>query len=378
LELLCNAALAHVKRELLFATTTGLEAQKGVPMDGTLARVPSRVKRWIQKRLKGTRDAGEYKRCLIIVNLLNRRSVSRTAEIVGVARSTVYRVVERFRAFGEAGLLDQREENGEMKLDERFLSTLDDLVRSSPQDHGWTRPTWTREMLVTTMKKKTGISVHVGTLSRALKQIRARRGRPRPAVKCPWSKTAKNKRIRRLRALVDNLPAKEVVVYADEVDIHLNPKIGLDWMGYGQQKVVITPGQNEKRYLAGAMNPKTGCVTWVEGDRKDSYLFIAMLYELRRTYQRAKVIHVILDNFRIHSSAITQTALKAMGGKVVLHFLPPYCPDENRIERLWLDLHSSVTRNHQCPDMPTLMRQVRTFLAKRSSSTMDRELRKAA
>jgi hypothetical protein len=31
-----------------------------------------------------------------------------------------------------------------------------------------------------------------------------------------------------------NLPADEVALYEDEVDIHLNPKIGPDWMVAGQ------------------------------------------------------------------------------------------------------------------------------------------------
>ena|GEM_PF-6075022 len=26
-----------------------------------------------------------------------------------------------------------------------------------------------------------------------------------------------------------------------------------------------------------------------------------------------------------------------------LHFLPPYCPDYNRIERLWKDLHDTMS-----------------------------------
>ena len=46
--------------------------------------------------------------------------------------------------------------------------------------------------------------------------------------------------------------------YVDEVDIHWNPKIGNDWMLKGQQKHVLTPGENEKRYLAGALEHKTG------------------------------------------------------------------------------------------------------------------------
>lgn len=33
--------------------------------------------------------------------------------------------------------------------------------------------------------------------------------------------------------------------YEDEVDIHLNPKIGADWQVRSQQKRVVTPGQNE-------------------------------------------------------------------------------------------------------------------------------------
>jgi len=33
---------------------------------------------------------------------------------------------------------------------------------------------------------------------------------------------------------------------------------------------VLTPGKNEKRYLAGAFDVRTGIVTWVEGDRKTS------------------------------------------------------------------------------------------------------------
>jgi hypothetical protein len=45
--------------------------------------------------------------------------------------------------------------------------------------------------------------------------------------------------------------------------LHLNPKIGLDWMARGQQKEVVTPGQNQKRYLAGALDgnswPISGC-----------------------------------------------------------------------------------------------------------------------
>ncbi|MEZ6100234.1 MAG: hypothetical protein R3E01_14795 [Pirellulaceae bacterium] len=65
--------------------------------------------------------------------------------------------------------------------------------------------------------------------------------RPKPIVESTWSKQARNKRLRELRELVEDLPDDEVVVYEDEVDVHLNPKIGLDWMVKGQQKKCLLP-----------------------------------------------------------------------------------------------------------------------------------------
>lgn len=40
--------------------------------------------------------------------------------------------------------------------------------------------------------------------------------------------------------MVATLGPGEVAVYLDEVDIHLNPKIGADWMNRGKQKQVMT------------------------------------------------------------------------------------------------------------------------------------------
>ena len=78
------------------------------------------------------------------------------------------------------------------------------------------------------------------------------------ALSCPWAKAAKTRRLNAIRQLVATLPRRHVAVYEDEVDIHLNPKIGLDWMVRGQQKEVETPGQNGKRYLAGTLDTRTG------------------------------------------------------------------------------------------------------------------------
>jgi transposase len=331
-------------------------------MSAIVPKIGFFVKRRLVKALRQCRSAGLRVRFLIVLNLSHGRTARETATVLGVHNTTVYRVAKRYRELGVWGLLDGREDNGTTKLDERVLDALYRLVRSSPEKHGWTRPTWTRELLVQTLQRQTGVSIHVATMSRALALIEARRGRPRPTVHCPWSPIAKGRRLAEIRRVLDTLPRNHAAFYEDEVDIHLNPKIGLDWMVKGQQKEVVTPGKNVKRYLAGAWDVRSGMLAWVEGERKTSALFITLLHRLRKTNPQAAVIHVILDNYRIHDSKITQAALAGYGERIRLHFLPPYCPNENRIERYWEDLHANVTRNHTCQTMERLMVKVREYL----------------
>lgn len=335
-------------------------------MDGIVPKLTRSIKRRL-RRLRSSKDDNLRTRCLIILNLSSGRSPTDTARALDVSRSTVYRVAKRFRTEGMDGLIDHRETNGNLVLTADFLSTLWEVVESCPLDHGWDRPTWTRELLVETMFTITGIRIALSTMSDALRQIGARRGRPKPIVHTTWSQRAKNKRLREIRELLASLPNDEVAVYQDEVDIHLNPKIGTDWMVRGQQKEVLTPGQNEKRYLAGAINAKTGEITWVEGDRKTTLLFIRNLWALHERYPDAKKIHVILDNYSIHSTAEVETSLATkLGKRFRLHFLPPYCPDHNRIERVWQDLHANVTRNHRCSNMAELLSNVKKYLRQRN------------
>ena len=334
-------------------------------MTRMVVRLTQSVKRQLRRMRRKTRDKGLAMRCQIVLLSAQGRTRAAVAEAVGCGVSWVYQMLARFREAGVAGLVDRREDNGELKLDERYLGLLHDLVDGSPQDHGYPRPTWTQELLVKVMQQKTGVKVHTGTMSRALKKIGARLGRPRPTVGCPWSKRAKKARLRALQRLIDTLGPNDAAVYLDEVDIHLNPKIGPDWMNRGTQKTVLTPGKNVKRYLCGALDAVSGKLTWAAGERKNSQLFIGTLKTLARVYAGRR-LHVILDNFRIHDSKASQEAVASLEGRIVPHFLPPYCPDGNRIEREWLDLHAQVTRNHHCRDIDELMQEIRAWLARRN------------
>ena len=319
-------------------------------------------------------DVGWRMRCKVIRNLVRGEAVATMARILGSGRSQVYRVAHRFVADGLQGLIDRREDNGELKVTEDFECHVLLAVAESPEQFGYQRPTWTQELLVLVLSERTGVRISTSSMCRLLARLDVRHGRPKPTVDCPWPKARKTRRLNVIARLSDNLAADEVLLYEDEVDIHLNPKIGNDWMLSGQQKEVRTPGQNQKRYLAGAFNPHTRRLFWVEGLRKTGALFIALVDSLRRTYRHKVCIHLVLDNFKIHSSKAVAAAQLRWGDQVQLHFLPPYCPDHNRIERLWKDLHDNVTRNHTCQSMDKLMERVQNYLQQRRRSGKHKDI----
>ena len=309
------------------------------------------------------KDAALRVRYNIVLLYAEGKDSEEIASCLGCGTSTAIRVAKRFVAEGEAGLLDRRAENGEKKVDEDMMAALVELLRATPQDYQWARPTWTLELLALTLTELTHTQISPTTVRRMLKALGARWGTPRAIVLCPWSKRKKHKRIRELEALVETLPDDEVVLYQDEVDVHLNPKVGRDWMLPREQKVVITPGNNVKRCVAGGLNPKTGSIVWVVGERRNAALFLEFLRRVRSAYPQAKKIHLIVDNCKAHScKKVWQALEKEFAGCIVLHFLPPYSPEHNPIERLWKEVHANVTRNHRCKAIEALVANVEQFL----------------
>ena len=329
-----------------------------------------RTREKLQRDAKRCKDADTRARYRIVLLSDQGWSGKRIARALGCVPSTVSRTLSRWEAYGRAGLIDRREDNGQRKADDLYARTVEWILASSPQDFCHRRPTWTRRLLIETARSYTGVTVSLTTMSRLLKALKVRRGRPKPDAPCPWSQVARKKRMEMIHALIDTLPPNEACVWEDEADIDLNPRIGFDWMLPGTQRHVMTPGKNVKRYLAGAMDATTDRIVWVKGQRKNSRLFIDLLKKLLTAYPGQQVIHVVLDNYIIHSSRQTKLWLTEYGRKFRLHFLPPYCPDDNRIERkLWREMHANVTVNHQCQTIEELMRQAIYYLMRHNQKT---------
>ena len=240
------------------------------------------------------------------------------------------------------------------------------LTTKTPGDFGYFRRRWSCETLAEVLAWEAGVRVSAETVRRVLRRLGFVWRRPRPVVGPVDPDRAE--KLRAIQDLLKNLPADETAVFQDEVDVHLNPKIGSCWMKRGEQAEVATPGNNQKRHLAGSLVWRTGTlVVSPPGVRRNAELFVAHLEDLRYRFRHARRIHVICDNASFHGGRLVREYLRRWGHRVTLHHLPKYALETNPIERVWWQLHETLTRNHRCATLEELLDDVYDWIgAKRS------------
>lgn len=322
--------------------------------------LPDRAeRRRIAKKMHKTKDKDHCRRLNAILLLSQGHSVTTVSKLLAAARSSIGRWVNWYTDCGIEGLESSTRGRTATLPFLQIAAVLTTLLTLNPQSLGYQRSRWSSELMAIEINRIFELNVHSSTIRRWLPKLGIvwRRAAPTLHIKDP----DKEAKLARIKQALEQCDADNPVFYEDEVDIHLNPKIGADWIHKGQQKKVATPGQNTKHYLAGALHAKTGKVSYVGSSSKNSELFIKMLEQLKRQYRRAKTITLIVDNYIIHKSKKTESWLKK-NPKFILLFQPVYSPWVNKIEKLWHALHETITRNHQCKAMWQLLKQVHNFM----------------
>jgi putative transposase len=277
------------------------------------------------------------------------RNPTDIAAVLFCSRSSVYRTVRAYRA-GTLGL--EHDDQGQLLPPGRttvlvpmLRRSLLALLKAPPRAYGWCRTRWSCATLAATFKAKRGVAVSAETMRRWVHEVGWVWKRAKLVAKD--DDPHRVERLARIRLVYEQLRLYEAIVCADELDIHLLPKVGYAWMPEGTQGEVMTPGTNEKHYLAGALDLATGTLHHSLGPRKTNALFRDLLQTLEDAYPVAQYqrIYVVVDNYKIHKAEAVQEWL-TKHPRIRLLFLPTYCPRANPIERAFGDVHDLCTRNH--------------------------------
>jgi putative transposase len=292
------------------------------------------------------------------------RTPSEVASVLFCSRSSVYRIVGAYRA-GTLRFAETTESAPQQRrlrlLTPSLKRSVQALLKTTPRAYGWCRTRWSCATLAIEVQVRRGIEVSAETMRHWLHELGWEWKRAKVAAKDDDPERVG--KLARIRLAFEQLCAGTALFFADELDISLLPKVGYQWMPKGEQVAVMTPGTNEKRYLAGALDLTTGTITHCVWYRKQTGLFLDLLATLDRTHPAPFFSHltVVVDNAKLHKAKKVQQWLAAHP-RFALLFLPTYCPRANPIERAFGDVHDKCTRNHTRKRIWHLVQDVKQHL----------------
>lgn len=335
-------------------------------MDGSI-RLSAKDRKMLLHVYRGSGSADVARRAHVLLLLGEGWTYRQVMEGLFASAELVATVKQRYAHGGVTAVLGAGSESSAAMPAWSALPALW-LLSTSPRDFGYYRSRWSCEALAEVLAWETGIRRSGETIRRLLRRQGFVWRRPRPVLGPKDSEYTR--KLKRIRQLLETVPENETVVFQDEVDIHLNPKIGSCWMLRGEQAEVVTPGNNVKRHLAGSLHWRTGTLLISpSGPRRNAELFLAHLDDLRRQLRGYTKIHVVCDNAAFHNCRRVREYLARWGHRIELHFLPTYAPETNPIERVWWRLHEAITRNHRCTTLDELLSEVYAWCSQQNFYT---------
>jgi transposase len=146
------------------------------------------------------------------------------------------------------------------------------------------------------------------------------------------------------RDLKKAIPPDEAIFFVDSVHPQNQARLAFGWILKGKRKKIPTTGRQYRVNIMGGICLDNHRVVYKQSDKIDAKSIQSFLRKLKKACPDKKKIHIILDNAGYHTSKEVKNYAKLLS--IEMHYLPPYSPNLNPIERLWKIMHEQVTYNH--------------------------------
>jgi putative transposase len=148
------------------------------------------------------------------------------------------------------------------------------------------------------------------------------------------------------------------LLFLDESEIHLHPRLVNMWMPKGQRFEVPVPVANHKVPLYGALNYRTNQLSYHVGHGKNAAEFLGFLAQLAEEY-RSRPSILVLDNASYHTAVAVLKYLEELSSGFQVIWLPPYSPELNDIEHIWKYVKGASLANYDFGCAQTLRDAIR-------------------
>jgi transposase len=148
--------------------------------------------------------------------------------------------------------------------------------------------------------------------------------------------------------LKQNLPVDETICFMDGVHPTHNVQPAYGWIQKGVRKEIPANSGRSRINLSGVIDVIDHKIIVQEDKMLNAGATISFFRKIERVYSQKRSVHVFCDNARYYRNKAVTEYLKT--SKIRLHFLPPYSPNLNPIERLWKWMKERVIYNTYYPE----------------------------
>jgi len=136
---------------------------------------------------------------------------------------------------------------------------------------------------------------------------------------------------------------KEPIYFVDSVHPEYQTRLAYGWILKGERKSIAMTRRQPRLNVMGGICLNGHKIVYEQAEKINENSIQSFLYRLRKQHPGNYKVHIIWDNAGYHCSKLVREFAKGL--RVEIHYLPPYSPNLNPIERLWKIMHEQVTYN---------------------------------
>ena len=136
---------------------------------------------------------------------------------------------------------------------------------------------------------------------------------------------------------------KEPIYFSDSTHPQHQTHLVYGWILKGERKSIATTAKQRRLNIIGGICLDGYSVVIEQADTINGESINLFLSKLRKRHKENNKIHLVLDNASYHRSKLVKDHAESLN--IQLHYLPPYSPNLNPIERLWKIMHEQVSYN---------------------------------
>ncbi len=282
---------------------------------------------------------------------------------LGLCRTSIYPWIRAYEKDGWEGLVESIAQGPEPKLSEKQRQQIKKwILGKDPRQYGFDFGLWTRRIISELIEKRMGITIGLTAVGRLLAQLDItpqkplRRAYERDPVQVGmWL----DERYPELRNRAREHRAE--IYFLDEAGFSSEPALGRTYGLRGETPIVSTTGQRQKVNAISAVNSQGAFWSQVYTGTLNGTRFVEFLRDFMK--DRREKVFLVVDGHPAHKANLVKNLIHELGGRLELHFLPPYAPDLNPDEFVWHYVKSNGLRKKPLKKNESLRERIESDLA---------------